>query len=119
MRTVRFWNALRTGGILVFYGAVYLALGPADTPASNSLSERVLGKARNDLFNYVQWEGDAIGQKVAQQAGQQFIGATTFFKDAQAACYVYDYLALLRKLQATQAQIDAMYADKTIVDPDA
>ncbi len=115
MNTLRFWKAARTGGILTVYAAAYLALGPADTPAGNSLNERVLGKARDVLFNYIQWEADAVGQKI----GQHYAGVGPHLTDAQGARFVYDYLDLVRKLQSTQAQIDSVYADPKIADHDA
>src|SRR5450432_1814551 len=115
MKALPFLKGIRSRWLLTVFAAAYLALGAADAPSSNSLNELVLGKARDNLFNYVEWEADAIGQKFSQQ----LTGAAGYLTDEQGARYVHDYLALVGQLQSTQAQIDALYGNPAIVDRDA
>ncbi len=93
----------------------FISIVPVATPGGNSLTSRVLGKARDVLFNYVAWEIDAINQKFLQS------GANTaaYLTDAQGAHYVHDYLQIVRDLQATSAQIDKMYASMPAQKADA
>src|SRR5258707_10795497 len=63
------WSASVIGTRLILLGMAlgFVLVFPTDTPGGNSLDERVLGEARDVLFNYVAWEIDAIGGKLTQQ----------------------------------------------------
>src|SRR5258708_9343601 len=93
----------------------FMAIVPAATPGGNSLTARVLGKARDVLFNYVAWETDAINQKFLQS------GANTaaYLTDPQGAHYAHDYLQIVRDWQATSVQIDKMSASMPAQQPHA
>lgn len=109
------WRSLRARLIMLGIAAAYLVLFFGDTPGGNSLDERVLGRAKDVLFNYVEWELDAISFKLRQQQA----GLSPYLSEAQRSAYVVDYLALVRKLQALEARIDSIYSDPKVQDREA
>lgn len=66
-------------------------------------------------FDYVGWEVEAIGVKVEQA----LFGVSPFMEEAARAQFVRDYSADLLAVQQLEAQIDAVYADPDVDDPDA
>ena len=92
--------------ILMLANSVYM-------PAS--FSERVLGFARGMEFDYAAWEWDAIFLKLKQSAlsPQKYLSA-----EDQAAA-VNDCMALIDELDQTQREIEQIYADPQISDPQA
>jgi len=101
--------------VLLGVALIFLVLFVADTPGGNSLDERVLGRAKDVLFNYVEWELDAISFKLRQQQA----GVSPYLREAQRSAYVVEYLALVRKMQALEARIDTLYSDPKTQDPEA
>ena len=92
--------------ILMLANSVYM-------PAS--FSERVLGFARGMEFDYAAWEWDAIFLKLKQSAlsPQKYLSA-----EDQAAA-VNDCMALIDELDQTQREIEQIYADPQISNPQA
>jgi hypothetical protein len=99
---------------LILYAAVVCILMLSNSvyvPAS--FSERVLGYARGLEFDYAAWEWDAIFLKVKQSAlaPQKYLSA-----EDQAAA-VQACMALIDELNQTQREIEQIYADPQISDP--
>jgi hypothetical protein len=109
------WQAVWTRLILAVLAFGYIAALPGDTPAGNSLDDRVLGQARDVLFNYAAWEVDAIGSKINQQSS----GLAAYMTEAERSRYVHDYLQGVARLQGLDSKIDALYSDPSVSDPDA
>jgi hypothetical protein len=109
------WQAIGTRLILAVLALGTIVAFPGDTPAGNSLDDRVIGQAGDDLFNYVAWEADAIASKIEQQSS----GLAAAMTEAQRSRYVHNYLQQVAKLQSLDSQIDALYSDPSISDPDA
>ncbi len=107
------WRAIRTRLILIAIAVGIVLLFPADTPGGNSLNDRVLGQAKNDLFNYVAWEADALQQKLVEQQA----GLSPYLTEDQRSRFVHDYLQHVRTLQSLDAKINAIYSDPTVQDP--
>jgi hypothetical protein len=82
---------------------------------ATSLYSRVLALARNDLFDYVTWEIDAVWGK----ARQQMFGVQTYLDNDMQRAQVVRYLAGLSQVQALETQIERIYADPTVSDPAA
>jgi hypothetical protein len=106
------WQSIRTRLILGGIALAFMAAVPADTPGGNSLNDRVLGRARNVLFNYVAWEAEAIADKLSQQTG-----ISAYLTEAERSRYVHDYLKLVGKLQDLNSRINALYTDPAVRDP--
>lgn len=100
------WEALATRLVLLGLALVFLVFFPASTPGGGSLTERVLGKARDDLFNYLAWEVDALFQKFREVQS----GLAPFLDEGQRAKFVVDYLALVAELQTLDREIEKVYA---------
>lgn len=108
------WRKLRTRLILVVIAAGFVAAFPGDTPGGNSVSDKVLGKAGDILFNYVAWEVQAIGYKLNQVQG----GAAPYLDEGTRSSYVDNYLKQVNTLQQLEGRINAIYSNPTISDPD-
>jgi hypothetical protein len=109
------WQAIWARLILAVLALGFVAAFPGDTPAGNNLDDRVLGRARDVLFNYVAWEVDALGSKISQQSS----GLAAYMTEARRSRYVHDYLQLVARLQGLDSKIDALYSDPSVSDPDA
>jgi hypothetical protein len=109
------WQAISTRLILAALAFGFITAFPGDTPAGNDLDDKVLGQARDVLFNYAAWEVDAIGGKIGQQAS----GLAAYMTETERSRYVHDYLQLVARLQALDSKIDALYSDPSVADPDA
>ncbi len=107
------WRSICTWSTLALIALAVVVLFPSDTPAGNSLEERVLGKARDVLFNYVAWEVEAIASKI----GQQESGPGPYMAEADRSRYVHDYLQRVARLQRLEYQIGQIYSDPSIRDP--
>ncbi len=99
------WQSIRTRLILAIIALGVISLFPGDTPAGNSLDDKVLGRARDVLFNYVAWEADALGGKINQDES----GLSPYMTEAERSRYVYNYLKLVGNLQALDSKISLAY----------
>ena len=112
---LRVWlRKLRTYAILIVIAVGFIGLFPGDTPGGNSMTDKVLGKTGNILFNYVAWEVQAIGYKLNQVQG----GAAPYLDEQTRANYVDAYLKQVNTLQQLEGRISAVYSNPTISDPD-
>ena len=70
----------------------------------------------NDVqFDYVTWELNAIGTKIQQTLW----GLHPFMEEEDRSQYVRDYMADLAEARQIEAQINAIYVDPSVDDPDA
>jgi hypothetical protein len=92
---------------------VLLALLGDGKEQATSLQSRVLALARNDLFDYVTWEIDAVWGK----ARQELFGVQTYLDNDAQQAQVVQYLTRLSQVQALEAQIERIYADPNTSDP--
>ncbi len=99
---------------VVATGVLALTLGDGAT-LDQSLRARVTSLAREDLFDYVAWEVDALWGK----AGQELFGVQSYLPESDRSALVVDYLASLSEAQTLDADIERIYTDPGVVDPDA
>ena len=71
--------------------------------------------ARDEQFDYVSWEINALAVKV----GQTLYGVQPFMDEAARSDYVRAYMSDIGRVQGLEAQINAAYADPNIDDPAA
>ena len=80
-----------------------------------SLSARVTALARDHLFDYAAWEVEALWGKLRESV----LGVGPYLEDAQVRALVLAYLETLSAAQEVEAQIERLYADPDVTDPDA
>lgn len=71
--------------------------------------------ARNEQFDYVSWEIDALAVK----AGQTLYGLQPFMDETARSAYVRAYMDDLGQAQRLEAQINALFTDPNVADPAA
>ena len=72
--------------------------------------EQIRAFTRNIEFDYVNWELNAIWQKIGQVA----LGLTDYLDETQQHQIVTNYISLLRKADNLNAQITQEYSDPQI-----
>ncbi len=80
-----------------------------------SLRDRVTALVRDHLFNYVDWEINALWDK----AHAELLGVSPYLDETAARAVVLDYLGRLSRAQDLDAQIERIYADPQVDDPAA
>lgn len=69
---------------------------------------------RDVQFDYITWEINALAAKTSQVLW----GIQPFMDEARRSQFVRDYMADLAVVQQIEAEIQAIYADPTVADPD-
>lgn len=88
--------------ILLVFAAAFILIVPADTPPANTRSDRVLGYAKDSLYNYVAWLIGAVIAKI----GQTHADPTAFMSEAARSAFVVEYLARLAQLQTLNSDLE-------------
>jgi hypothetical protein len=116
------WRHVRRGGRVVRRVAVrvillaLLALLLGDgVLIDRSLRAQVINIARDELFDYVSWEIDAVWGKVRQE----LLGVHPYLPDDARRELVLDYLDRVARVQTLNGEIERTYADPAIPDPGA
>jgi hypothetical protein len=76
---------------------------------------QVAAHVRDAHFDYIGWELGAIRTKVTQAIAQNH----SYTPEAERSDYVRAYFADLATVQGIEAQIEAIYTDPAVTDPDA
>lgn len=105
------WRVARL--ILVTALVVGLIPGIRPDPADDSLA--ALGYARDVVFNFAGWEAHALADKALDAAA----GPRRYMTDAEQTQVVRDYLDLVGQIQTLENDVEAIYADPAISDPEA
>ncbi len=93
--------------ILLIFAAAFIVSVPADTPPANTRSDRVLGYAKDSLYNYVGW---LLGAAIAK-IGQTHADPSAFMPEAARAAFVVDYAARVGQLQSLNSQLERALSD--------
>jgi len=93
--------------------AVFL-LG-AGSLSFGDLDDQVRTFTRGKEFNYIRWTVQALGLKVGQMA----LSSENYLSAAERHQVVLDYLELVRQIQIAEAQLNDIYSDPNISDPQA
>lgn len=114
----RVWRILRALWIaalrLALTIALIVVLGDGAV-RDTSLSARVTALARDHLFDYAAWEVGALWGKLRESV----LGVSPYLEDEQGRALVLAYLETLGAAQDVEAQIERLYADPDVPDPDA
>lgn len=99
----------------LFYLLVFLfALGPAVVPL-NDPKEKIRAFTRSDEFDYVEWTIDAIGTKF----GRSPLKTASYLNRESQRQVVFDYLSLVESIQLAEAELNLIYTDPEIEDPES
>lgn len=83
--------------------------------SSEKLAERVRVFTRDKEFNFIEWTVEAWVKK----AGQLALGSENYLEAEQRRQVVIDYLDLVWEIRVVEAQVNDIYADPNITDPQA
>lgn len=111
-RIVRF--LLRLLGYLILLAILLFGLNGSTLPIGVQWNAVAL-LARDEQFDYIAWELDALAVKV----NQTLYGLHPFMTEADRSQYVRDYMALLVQAQALEAQVNAVFTDPNVADPES
>ncbi|MFZ5809929.1 MAG: hypothetical protein ACOY16_11665 [Chloroflexota bacterium] len=89
-----------------------LSLGASVLPPGNPI-ERVRAFTRQIEFDYIAWTGNAVGIKLSQTATRSAL----FLDPAGQRQQVIDYLILLFQIQDLDSQLNRIYADPSVENP--
>ncbi|PJF36407.1 MAG: hypothetical protein CUN49_05595 [Candidatus Thermofonsia Clade 1 bacterium] len=87
---------------LLTFAAAFAFIVPGDTPPANTRSDRVLGYAKDALYNYVAWLVGAIGAKL----GQAHADPTIFMPESARSAFVVEHLARVAELQTLNSDLE-------------
>lgn len=83
--------------------------------SSDELAERVRVFTRDKEFNFIEWTVEAWVKK----AGQMALGSENYLEAEPRRQVVIDYLDLVWEIWVVEAQVNDIYADPNITDPQA
>jgi hypothetical protein len=104
------WRGLLRAVLVILLLAI---LGEGQT-RDRSLRGRVTALARPELFDYVGWEVDALWVK----ARQELFGVQPYLDTGDQKTRVIAYLESVAEAQQLEAQIERIYVDPAVPDPD-
>lgn len=104
------WMARR--GLLLAFTALILHQDMAPLQGFDARLEALL---RGQRFDFVTWALQSIASKIWDEA----LGAQAYLTEAQRKQFVLDYLDLVRRINDTSAQIEAIYTDPQEHQPEA
>jgi hypothetical protein len=91
------------------------ALMSTSSARAGTLPEQATMVSSGVLFDYISWTLDAAWQKVQLNA----LGMPNYLTFEQQKLVVYDYIQVTRDIQATETELDRLYADPAIQDKEA
>ena len=91
------------------------ALMTTSSARAGTLPEQATMVSSGVLFDYISWTLDAAWQKVQFSA----LGMPNYLTFEQQKLVVYDYIQVTRDIQATETELDQLYADPAIADKEA
>jgi hypothetical protein len=107
------WPAFWRGFWVVVLAALLLAVVPGVRPNPQDQAFQTLGFARDYLFNFVGWETNALLDKAANAA----LAPQRYMSEEERTQYVRDYLKLVYDIAQLETQVQDIYADPSIEDP--
>ena len=110
---MNFWNilrqTLRVGAVILL---LILILSSSNMPPGN-LAQRARTFTRQIEFDFVGWTLDALRVKLGQFA----LGSDNYISSDSQHQLVVDYLGLIHQIQRVEAQLNVVFADPNISDP--
>jgi hypothetical protein len=110
MTDMTFRKAYRLSMVILL---AVLILGSSDLPPGDTVG-RARAFTRPVEFDYVSWTLNALGVKLSQLA----LGTSKYISPENESQVVLDYLDLLRNIQQAESQLNDIYTDPNIDDPE-
>lgn len=107
-----FW---RYGLALLCFGVVFTAVVPRSTIQISDKWQAIAFDVSEHYFDYIGWEVNALASKTQQT----LFGQHAFMPEADRVQFVYDYFDDVTRAGQLDAQINAIYTDPAITDPQA
>lgn len=101
-----FWSIILLG--------LFLIAVPGPRPDPSRSDFQALGLARDHLFDFVEWEASALLDKAANDT----IDPQSYLTEDERVQYVSDYLKLVDDIASLERQVEAIYVDPAIDDPE-
>jgi hypothetical protein len=98
--------------ILFFFLAVFFTLS---TPSLSTSTDKARQYTRPLEFDYISWDINAFITKI----GQSGMNSWRMLSDVQQHQLVMHYIDLTKQLEVLQNKIQQVYADPSVIDPDA
>lgn len=108
------WDAFGRALRAAIAAAIFLTAVPGMRPDPQDNAFQALGVARNHLFDFVQWEAAALTDKAAVAA----LGPQRYMSEAARTQLVRDYIALVNDIHSLEGQVQDIYANPHIADPE-
>jgi hypothetical protein len=108
----KFSNLRRLILLIPIFLLGFVVLGSSSLPPGDR-TERVRAYTRNIEFDYVGWSFDALGLKFAQSS----LGTSKYLSQDARHLLVLEYLDLVTGIQMAEGQLNNIYADPNISDP--
>jgi hypothetical protein len=109
------WHSFWTGFRTVLLAGLFLLTVQGMRPDPGKNDTPALGLAHDHLFDFAAWEVGALADKTANG----LIAPEAAMSADERVAYVRDYLALVKKIQGLDEQIQELYVDPSIQDPAA
>lgn len=85
---------------------------PGSRPDTSGEAFVAVGIARNHLFNFVDWEADAVIDKSVTA----LLAPHSYMSEEERSQFVLDYLATINELHSLEDQVQAVYTDPSVAD---
>lgn len=115
MRLLKVLRWLLTRFYLLAFAALFVLFVPNAAPSGVTRYERTLSYAKDILFDYITWTLDAIVHKLGVVHG----GTAAALSAAEQSAFVVAYLDRVAHLGALNYQIERIYADPNVTNPEA
>jgi hypothetical protein len=109
------WSIFWRGFWSVILLGLFLIGVPGARPDPSRSDFQALGLAREHLFDFVEWEADALLDKAANDT----LDPQSYMSEDERVRFVDDYLKLVSDIADLEQRVEAIYVDPAIDDPEA
>jgi hypothetical protein len=109
------WQAFVRGVWLVVLAGVFAMVINGARPNPEESAYQALGVARDYLFDFVGWEASAVLDKALNET----LAPQRYMTEEERTQYVRDYLKLVYDIAQLEIQVEELYLDPAVDDPEA
>ncbi len=109
------WHSFGRGLGMAVLAGLFLVAVPGVRPDLSDRSFQALGIARDHLFDFVQWETNALADKALNAA----VGSQRYMAEEERLQFVRNYILLVYDIHQLESQVQDIYTDPTVADPEA
>lgn len=108
------WGAFFRVAWWLICATIFLIAVPGMRPDTQSTTFQALGQAREYLFNFVEWEAGALADKGLNATLQP----QKYLEEEARSQFVRDYLVLVGEIRELDSQVEAIYVDPAVDNPE-